>query len=882
MITFTFFSQKNDLYLYPLYYVIESGCVENLKAVEHLFRQQDDLNINLKIPKSTSNYSPDVNVKYDGQNVLHFLIDTLTNENCEKLFVMIKIVVAYGCNVNWPNREGKTPFYLILEKLPKLNCADEILDFFLDHSNVDFYSYRSDEIIEMVLNRKLKYQIPKTNDDDTISFDHMISLLIDWKINEFETNFLIFKAALTGSAIYADRCAMLLELATNLKIINIVDLLIDFSDDINLISEYSRFKIPPAFLACKNGTPEIFKLFLMHPDIQFHYEVDGKLKTLFHHFFDDLKSRSYISVRNQKAKESLTMSLQRDKCFELLINHPKCTTDVINTNDENGHPPIYYSVRFKNDNVTLQLLRKGAYIGSVIDRIRRSLLEEFLNGCVTTNQRFQDDEDFELEINYKFLIPPGKGLKKKTKMNSENSKMITSVIEKSNEANCLMKPASDYYYEEVEPLNQLAQNHELKHLMAHPVITTFILLKWSKLSFLIYLNMMLLLTYMISFVTFMILCQSIPEEERYSSVSFITFQVLSLLSLLMLFLREYVQCMLSFRQYITNPTNWIDICLMVPSLVILLFEDKIPDHASRILRSFIILLAAAEYFSLLGMVPIMSVSIYTKMFKRVCITFVKSLSFYSMMIIAFAFSFYTLHGDKFAKDLQKNEWDTSTNNVPVTNATRNERFNNFYYVGVSIVKAFVMLTGEMDSSYIYLEEFSYAFLFLLYIFLVTIVLYNLLNALAVSDTQEIKRDAKLIDLNQRISTMHESEEAIFKRTSRTGDWLKKVVSMFPKTLPGGKIMIKPNRSNRVFNMHTEPIILNDFLPRHFQFLKKAVKLNHEVIVELQKLLVNRHEEQRLADVRRLKDNRNRKLTNDIIEMRKVITEIHEQLIKLRN
>lgn len=40
--------------------------------------------------------------------------------------------------------------------------------------------------------------------------------------------------------------------------------------------------------------------------------------------------------------------------------------------------------------------------------------------------------------------------------------------------------------------------------------------------------------------------------------------------------------------------------------------------------------------------------------------------------------------------------------------------------------------------------------------------------------------------------MYDSEEAIFKRKSRIGNWLKTVISMFPKTLPEGNVMVRYN------------------------------------------------------------------------------------------
>lgn len=158
----------------------------------------------------------------------------------------------------------------------------------------------------------------------------------------------------------------------------------------------------------------------------------------------------------------------------------------------------------------------------------------------------------------------------------------------------------------------------------------------------------------------------------------------------------------------------------------------------------------------------------------------------------------------------------------------------------------------------------------------------MLNALAVSDTQEIKRDAKLIDLNQRIITMHDSEEAIFRRNSRMGNWLKMVISMFPKTLPDGNISVKPNRSYRIYTKQNEPIILNDWLPNRLKFLKPDVKFNADIMKEIQKLLIARREEQTVTSVRKLKESRNEKLANDIIKISELISDIQINVTKLQS
>lgn len=182
---------------------------------------------------------------------------------------------------------------------------------------------------------------------------------------------------------------------------------------------------------------------------------------------------------------------------------------------------------------------------------------------------------------------------------------------------------------------------------------------------------------------------------------------------------------------------------------------------------------------------------------------------------------------------------------------------------------------------VHTEGYAYALLFLLFIFLVSIVLYNLLNALAVSDTQEIKRDAKLIDLLQRIKTMQASEEAIFKRNSRIGNWLKTIISLFPKNLPEGNIMVKPNRSYRIYIKQNEPIILNDWLHTRFKILKSDATINHDIMKEIHDILVRRREEKTLAGVRLLKENRFTKLANDIIKIGELVNNIQINVTKLQ-
>lgn len=173
----------------------------------------------------------------------------------------------------------------------------------------------------------------------------------------------------------------------------------------------------------------------------------------------------------------------------------------------------------------------------------------------------------------------------------------------------------------------------------------------------------------------------------------------------------------------------------------------------------------------------------------------------------------------------------------------------------------------------------------MFIFLVTIVLYNLLNALAVSDIQEIKRDAKIIDCRQRITTMYESEKATFSCYSLMGHWLKKLISLFPKTIPDGCIILRPNKSLDVYIRPNEKINFNKWFRKSCQCLPKSlinprcdcrrsdVEFCSEILEEIKNMLIRRAENKKKTEIQTLESSRNRKLLNDLIHMNATLENI---------
>jgi hypothetical protein len=140
---------------------------------------------------------------------------------------------------------------------------------------------------------------------------------------------------------------------------------------------------------------------------------------------------------------------------------------------------------------------------------------------------------------------------------------------------------------------------------------------------------------------------------------------------------------------------------------------------------------------------------------------------------------------------------------------------------MSVFKTVVMLTGEFDAASIPFVSFpgTSHIVFVLFVFLIAIVLFNLLNGLAVSDTQAIRDDAEVVSyvarvkLLSHIETVFQSPSLPFLGTLKricccwpTGNnclkSISKRVCLFPDKVPDNKIRVLPNQGSRIiFTSH---------------------------------------------------------------------------------
>lgn len=105
-----------------------------------------------------------------------------------------------------------------------------------------------------------------------------------------------------------------------------------------------------------------------------------------------------------------------------------------------------------------------------------------------------------------------------------------------------------------------------------------------------------------------------------------------------------------------------------------------------------------------------------------------------------------------------------------------------------------MMLADFDTFKLDEKDYFQGFIFLLFVVLITIVLFNLLNALAISDTIKILQEAELVDTKKRISILN-TYEKLFRIVG------KRLANILPEM---SRITITPNVSNVIKVKIIEP------------------------------------------------------------------------------
>ena len=143
------------------------------------------------------------------------------------------------------------------------------------------------------------------------------------------------------------------------------------------------------------------------------------------------------------------------------------------------------------------------------------------------------------------------------------------------------------------------------------------------------------------------------------------------------------------------------------------------------------------------MSSIFRVSTYPTMFSTVVGTFLRFLAWYAIIIVAFGIAFYIMfHQDHAGAEL-------------------NADYPFFDTLALALFKTSAMFVGELEFADIPFTSNALSNVtFLAFIFLIVVVLMNLLNGLAVSDTGLIRDEAEVVGWTSRVEHITYTESIL--------------------------------------------------------------------------------------------------------------------------
>ncbi|KAK8732563.1 hypothetical protein OTU49_006822 [Cherax quadricarinatus] len=509
----------------------------------------------------------------------------------------------------------------------------------------------------------------------------------------------------------------------------------------DLVKVLTEFKAKPWVLEITNELPihraasrghwSIFNLVINH------MKVDDKPV--------DLKDYTVSIIQklmeSNKKKKGTPPEISHSKCLQRLMQDDV----ILNLNQEwMGQTALHVAASFNNQEAMREFLCKGAFLGArqtlvahdhsnVLDSLLPATLEKTMDGCIvhqpTNNDVLEHEnilsEDHMLKLDYRFLVPP-------TDDDNKKGKSIN----------------------ETETLMDISRSKQHRHAIKHPLVQALLYAKWRKVLPLYLLNLGIYFIFVIILTAFVYsikdlriletqienypiagLTYAITEERIKNKQVVVTYLMALLLPVIIyMIIREVFQFLFSRDIYLKNIENYLEWFLVV--VVIMLCSATFASDVTRHLAAWAVIVAWYEFVLILGRAP--GLAIYVTMLRHVSWNFLKLIFLFGALILAFTISFNII--------LQPTGGDQDTD------------FRDFWS---TLPKAIVMATGEFEYSDLN-QRFSRKLMFLasalliflLFLFLIFLVLMNVMNGLAVTDTQKVMEDSTLYSLTSRLELIY--------------------------------------------------------------------------------------------------------------------------------
>lgn len=489
-------------------------------------------------------------------------------------------------------------------------------------------------------------------------------------------------------------------------------------------------KVLPIYRAAAKGHAPIFELLLERMKTNASKKVD-----LQEHTFHILKKL----IENSRRQRGAAPEIDHLKCLERILQNDV----VLNLNQTfHGQTILHEAAAFNNQDMLCELLSKGAFLGAhrkvnetdrgnVLPSLLPNTLERAMDNCISNLPANADEAEVEaelenmlgdnytLKLDYRFLLPPG-----------------------SSEQNVEQQRVS-----ELGTLMDISKSKRHRDTIKHPLVETFLYAKWRKALPYYLANLVLYFIFVLVLTAFVYSLKDLRIlEVRSLSNSTLTDEieaqqtaVNALMGILIPFtiymlVREVFQVAFTFSTYYKNVENYFEWFLVI--VVFVLCCANLDADTTRHLAAWAMIVAWYEFVLILGRAPLLAK--YVRMLRHVSYNFLMMILLYGALLLAFAISFNII--------LQPTEADKETD------------FTTFW---ATLPKAVVMATGEFEYSDLS-QEFSKqiallmsaVLVFLLFVFVIFLVLMNVMNGLAVTDTQQVVSDAALYSLLARLELVY--------------------------------------------------------------------------------------------------------------------------------
>ncbi|XP_058443993.1 transient receptor potential cation channel protein painless-like [Malaya genurostris] len=460
-----------------------------------------------------------------------------------------------------------------------------------------------------------------------------------------------------------------------------------------------------------------------------------------------------LVITLNRANESCNHTEQRSRmlqCADLLSNDQRVH---ISSTDNYGNTALHLAVKFGFSDIALVLLKnKHAFLGTrnkdgltPLDYGRYDFWKKYFDQCITIDVKRANYDRSDVWFNLNGFSPYMLKKQKLTKKEKHQKTAASLPKDSNNLWWIVMKPmaknntqskldtTNTFSGTEIAPVEIISKSKDLIPLLLHPVVYTFIKVKWQSMAKWHYINLFCTLLTMISFGSY---SENACDDGGASVIS--TF--FSWLGALCMICREVLQISFMRKNYLYSLNKYLDIVIIIFMLIVLM------SGCNSILSSLAVIVLAVKFNVIISSLSFNILSTWMYMFITVTVNFLKYLLFFSFPLFAFVFCFFVIYKDG--------------NQTPkALISQQNTSFNQFSTFSYAALKTLVMTTGEFDAADIDFSDGKYI-VFVLFVIFVSIVFANFLNGVAVSDITVIRNESELISVGRKVFVLDRYERGL--------------------------------------------------------------------------------------------------------------------------